>query len=118
MIIQAGKEQHPLPRFLRPLFWEYEFSELSWPKDQDLVMQKILINGDWKAVRWLRSLGSNHDMRDWIVRRRGRGLDPRQLRFWEIMLELKHSTVSQWLDEMKIDPWQTRAKRKSGSRGA
>jgi len=118
MSINPKEDQHRLPRFLRPLFWEYDFKDLYWPKDRDLVIQKVLINGDWQAVRWLRGLELDQGLTEWIVKRRGRGLDPRQLRFWEIMLELKHSTVSQWLEEMKIDPWQARAKPKTGTRGA
>ena len=71
-----------LPVKLRRLFWEYNFRDLSWEEDCDLVVAKILSRGDWESITWLRSQMDARELRDWIVCRQGRGLSPRQLRFW------------------------------------
>lgn len=100
----------PLPNFLRPLFWEYDFSKLFWPADKELVLRKILEDGDWLSLRWLRSMGLFFEVKEYIVKTEGRGLTPQKLRFWELVLDLKHSTVSKWIENMRSNPWHNRQK--------
>jgi hypothetical protein len=86
-----------LPRFLRPLFWEYDFARLSWDRDRDLVISRVLAEGDLDAIRWLIERLGKPELRRWIEARQGRGLDARQLRFWELILGLRHRQVSEWM---------------------
>jgi hypothetical protein len=93
---------------LRPLFWDHDFARLRWETDRDLIVGRILAAGDWAAVRWLvRRLGKAA-VRDWLVRRRGAGLTPRQLRFWETILPLPHRQVSAWLAQPGRQTWDRR----------
>jgi len=89
---------------LRPLFWDYDFRDLNWEKDRDLITARVLASGTWEAVTWVRSRMGDRALRDWIERRRGRGLSPRQLRFWELILGLPRRQVTTWLtaEERKI----------------
>ena len=32
----------PLPKLLRPLFWDYRFDELNWETDRDLIVGRVL----------------------------------------------------------------------------
>src|SRR5262245_36477011 len=92
-----------LPAILRELFWQYRFASLSWERDQDLVTQRILVHGTWPAIQWLRSKLGNSGIRDWIAKREGRGLSRRQLRFWEVILDLPRREVNRWLaDESRV----------------
>jgi len=87
----------PLPAMMRPLFWEYNFRSLSWEKDRNLIVSRILSAGTWQTVCWLRARIGDADLSQWIIRRRGRGLSPKQLRFWELVLDLPHDEVDLWL---------------------
>ena len=97
-----------LPPFLRPLFWEYKFSDLRWEEDRDLVIGRVLVAGSWHAVQWMRQRVAPEELRAWIVERRGRGLTPPQIRFWESILGIPRHEVNAWLATMRSDPWLDR----------
>jgi hypothetical protein len=97
----AGAVPVRLSRRLRPLFWDHDFARLTWDADADLIIGRILAAGDWQAVRWLRGLLPDPALRDWLERRRGAGLSARQLRFWELVLELPRRQVNRWLTDLQ-----------------
>lgn len=97
-----------LPELLRGLFWEYPFDELSWEEDRDLVIGRVLARGPWETVQWLRREVGDEAVREWIERARGRGLSRRQLRFWQLILELPGEEVDGWLEEREPDVWEHR----------
>jgi hypothetical protein len=100
-----------LPAKLRELFWDYDFAKLSWKHDFDLVVSRILSSGTWDQICWLRKRMNDDDLRQWIAHRQGRGLSPRQLRFWELILGLPRRKVNQWLAEGDRWIWDRRVKR-------
>src|SRR6266699_2948993 len=108
MAAQSKKRKQRLPEMLRPIFWEYRFSALNWREDRDLVISRILVSGEWKHLQWLRRRVDDTALRDWIERRRGRGLSPKQLRFWELMLNLSHRQVNAWLRAEGRKIWDQR----------
>ncbi len=75
-----------LPVLLRPLFWEYDFNPLTWEDDRDLIIARVLAAGSWEAITWLRAQLGDQAWRAWLQHHCGRGLSPRQLRFWEVIL--------------------------------
>jgi hypothetical protein len=97
-----------LPRNLRPLFWDHDFARLSWEADRDLIIHRVLAAGDWEAVRWLRRRLPRIALRDWLERRDGAGLSARQLRFWEVILELPRRQVNAWLADPARQVWDGR----------
>lgn len=97
-----------LPAILKPLFWEYKFNALSWDKDSDLITEKVLAYGEWDTVAWLRCRLGDKNLREWLIRRRGAGLSPRQLRFWELILAIPHRLVNTWLAEEGRSIWDNR----------
>jgi hypothetical protein len=100
-----------LSGFLKPLFWDYTFRTLTWEADRDLIITRVLASGSWDAVKWLRSQVSDAELRQWIVARRGRGLSPRQLRFWELILGLPRRQMNAWLAEEGRQIWHERTRR-------
>jgi hypothetical protein len=100
-----------LPAMMRPLFWEYNFRSLSWEKDRNLVVSRILSSGAWQTVCWLRTRMGDADLAQWIIRRRGRGLSAKQLRFWELVLDLPHDEVDVWLVNGDQTYWQRSGER-------
>lgn len=99
-----------LPALLRPLLWDYDFEALAWENDRDLIIARVLTSGGWEAITWLRSHVGDRALREWIERHQGRGLSPRQLRFWELILELPHRQVNRWLAAEGRKIWEKRAR--------
>jgi hypothetical protein len=110
MAIRKKKRKKPamLPEMLRPLFWDYHFWKLSWERDRDLVTARVLAEGDWDAVKWLRKRLGDEALRAWIERRRGAGLTRQQVRFWELMFGIPHRQVSEWLAQESRKVWDNR----------
>lgn len=104
----ARRKKVTLPHFLRDLFWEYSKSTLSWPEDSDLITRKILEAGNWEMLKWLLSTAGRDSLRDWLLKRRGAGLDPKRLRFWQNVLGLPEQEVDSWIKENSLNPWQNR----------
>jgi hypothetical protein len=90
------------------MFWDHDFARLTWSSDHDLIVGRILAAGDWESVRWLLRRVGKAALRDWLQRRRGAGLAPPQLRFWEIILELDRRQVNQWLADPGREAWDRR----------
>jgi hypothetical protein len=102
------KKAPPLPKKFKPLFWDVDFGSLSWQKHRDYIIGRILERGDWSAIEFVRRKTTDEGIKDWILRREGRGLDNRQLRFWQVVLELDNRTVNAWLARNKTNPWFNR----------
>ena len=97
-----------IPNILEPLFWEYEPGQLDWDSDRDLIIRRVLEAGGWEAISWLRKELGDQALREWITTSRGRNLTPRQLRFWQLILDLPARTVSAWIKESRRHTWTNR----------
>jgi hypothetical protein len=105
---RGGRCTARLPQLLRPLFWDYHFGRLSWKADTDLIIGRILAVGEWDAILWLLQRLPKPALADWLQRRRGAGLSNRQLRFWEVVLELPRRQVNGWLADPARQVWEGR----------
>jgi hypothetical protein len=97
-----------LPRALKQFFWDCAFSRLNWERDRDFVIGRLLERGDLRAMRWLRRKAGDSELRGWIEAHGGRGLSPRRLRYWELVLGLPHRRVSAWIEAQSDLPWANR----------
>jgi hypothetical protein len=95
----------PLPEVLRSLFWDYPFTELRWPTHRDLVIGRVMESGGTEAIAWIRKTVGDADLAAWIHRRDGRGLDARQLRFWQTVLDLPTRDADRWVKQAKDSAW-------------
>lgn len=68
-----------LPEELRAFFWDYDPELLSWDRNRHVIVLRLLEKGGMQAVRWLRAHLTDDEIRAFILRRRGRGIDPRRL---------------------------------------
>ncbi len=94
-----------LPEFMRPLFWEVPFHKVSPKRHMSYICQRIMEHGDEPSVRWMIGTYGKKRLREWILEREGRGLSPRTLRFWEIVLDLPHRTVTRWIRTREQPQW-------------
>ena len=94
-----------LPKSVRTYFWDYPNIKLSLKSDRDLIIRRILTSGSWDSIKWLRKTIGDAYLRQWLIEHRGRGLTPRQLRFWALLLDLPTRQVNQWVRASQKMPW-------------
>ena len=99
------------PPVVQSLFWEYDVAALDWDADRDLIVRRILTEGAWDAVQWLRDRMGDSALRRWIVAQDGDALSPRQLRFWELILDLPSERVDAWVEARRNSIWGNRRAR-------
>jgi hypothetical protein len=104
----ADMARSKLPRTLRPYFWDYDFSRLSWAADRDLIIGRILAVGNWDSLRWLRRRLPDAELRSWLEHRRGAGLSNRHLRYWELILKIPRRKVNAWFADPARQIWEGR----------
>jgi hypothetical protein len=97
-----------LPKSAATFFWDCDFASLSWEKHRDFIIRRLLQSGSWEILTWLRAEVGDAALRQWIVHQHGAGLSPRQLRFWEAVLDLPGSEVTQWVRSASMRPWERR----------
>ena len=93
-----------LSALLRRYLWEYDPGKLSWEGSRHIIITRLLQSGGWDAVVWLRAHVSDQELRDLLIRRRGRGLNPERLRFWELILDLPRERVDEWVAAARANP--------------
>ncbi len=97
-----------LPEELRSCFWDYDPERLSWERSRHTIVLRLLEKGGLQAVRWLQERLSDDEIREFIIRRRGRGMSPPRLRFWSLLVDIPRSEVDQWIEAARRDPWHSR----------
>ena len=97
-----------LPKSLQKYFWEYSFKDLSWSKDHDLIIRRLLTDGSWESILWLRKRIGDDSLRRWLITHQARGLSPRQIRFWSLVLDLPKLRVETWAQTARSFPWSQR----------
>ena len=107
-MVRGQRSRSKLPEQLRALFWEYDFDDLSWEDDSDLIVARVLERGTWSDVLWLRRTLGDVALLGWITKRQGRGLSARDLRFWEVVLSIPHAQVTAWIDQPGRSVWEFR----------
>jgi hypothetical protein len=100
-----------LPDPLRKYFPEYDAGRLTWEEDRHTILRRLLESGGWDAVTWLRAHASDEELRDFIEDRRGRGIAPRRLRYWGLVLQLPRERVTAWILAQQATPWGRRTAR-------
>lgn len=91
-------------------FWDYDADSLSWEGSRHTIVLRLLQSGGMDAVKWLMSHMSDDEIRDFLVRREGRGIDPRRLRFWSVVLDIPRSQVDRWIAAARSNPWNRRTR--------
>jgi hypothetical protein len=72
-------------------------------------VERVLAQGADREIVWLRQEIGEDALRDWLVRNQGKALSQRQLRYWELVLDLPPGLVDEWLSSPSRKIWDTRA---------
>lgn len=67
------------PSAVRSLFWEYDTADLNRTDDRDLILRRVLTEGNHHALRWLREHVNDARLRAWLLKQLGDQLSPKQL---------------------------------------
>ena len=97
-----------LPRRLSQFFWDCRWSDVDPQRNATFVAYRVLTNGDWLAIQWLRKTVGDAALRELVRHRCGRGLSRYQLRFWQAIWKLPRSEVDAWLADRIDDTWEQR----------
>lgn len=108
---RTAAPRRSLPDGLRGLFWEHSFHRLRWDRDREFILRRLLSEGGWSHVRLARRRFGDPTIREWIVRRKGRGLAPDRLRFWQLILDLPSDPVDAWVRKARRSSWGARSRR-------
>lgn len=99
----------PLPDGIRSLLHDTAPAGVSWEQHEDFLVDRILADGDWDSVRWLRRTAGDAAIRVRILATRGRRLSPRQIRLWQLLLDLPQDLVDTWLADPNRSVWDRRS---------
>lgn len=61
-------------------------------------------------MTWLRERVEPDQLRQWLIRRRCRGLDAKRIRFWELTLDLPADQVDGWVRAARAGVWERRTR--------
>ena len=100
-----------LPKDVTQLFWNQNPRDVSWDLHRDWVIGRVLSAGPWSAIVWLRRQLGDRALCEWIVHHEGRGLSARQIRFWQVVLEIPEEIVDEWLKSDSHRIWNQRVGR-------
>jgi hypothetical protein len=104
----AAGPKEELPPALAPLFWNCAPGAVSLRDHADFVAGRVLSEGSWDAILWLRRERGDAAIEDYLRRTSGRLLSPRQLRLWECLLGLPHDLVTSWIERPERRIWDGR----------
>ena len=97
---------------LEPLFWEYDFEDIDISKDRELIIKKVLSHGSVEDLKWLRKAVGDKEIRAFLIRIKGKGIDRRRLRFYQVIFRLPTKEVNIWLNEPAKRIWDNRCQQK------
>ena len=73
-----------LPEELLDLFWEFDARELRVATAKATIFLKVLTRGRKKHKVWLAHRFGREQVKDWIIRRQGRGITTTTMREWGV----------------------------------
>jgi hypothetical protein len=89
-------------------FWDLDISSLKWEQHRNFIVRRVLQYGDLQSLCWLRSRMGDEDLRIWIVTHNGSGLNPRQVRYWALILNIENPLADQWVKSACQTTWERR----------
>jgi hypothetical protein len=111
--MESGSMESPtgrveLPDCITRVLWDTDTRRVTWETHRESVLGRVLVYGDWDAIRWLRAVAGDDAIRAWIVGTRGRRLSRQQIRFWQLVLDLPDGHVREWLSSPERSVWDAR----------
>jgi antitoxin HigA-1 len=106
----AAVQQH-IPAVLERYFWDQDPTKLTWDENRHAIVTRLMESGGWDSVEWLRAQMDDDELTAFLVRRFGRGISPKRLRFWGLTLGIPPELVDEWIAAQMSNPWSQRVRR-------
>jgi hypothetical protein len=87
----ANKEPKRLPGFLKPYFWETDFSQVQERRHRTCVIERVLEYGDDRAIRWLRESYTPAQVAR--VVKTSRAISPNTANLWSLTLGIPRDKI-------------------------
>lgn len=94
-----------LNSLLLPLFWDFRPECLRLGRDRDLIIGRVLSEGNWEQIQWLRRELGDSPLRCWLLKSKGRILSRRQLCFWGLIFDLPSKEIEECLNDPRRRIW-------------
>jgi len=98
-----------IPAPILRLLHDCDPGTLTWEGNLGFLIDRVLASDNWAAIRALRERVSDREIAERIRNTRGRKLSRRQLRFWQVVLELDSDDVDSWMTEPGRGTWDARS---------
>ena len=95
---------------VRSLFWEYDFEDLDLSRDRELVIKRVLSHGSMEDLKWLRKIVGDEEIKRFLLKTKGRGIDRRRLSFYQVIFRLPAAEVDSWLKDPARRIWDNRCR--------
>ena len=73
-----------IPAEHRWLFWDVDADSIDIDRHADYVLERVMLRGDWAAMRWLVQTFTADTLADFLARKQDR-LPPRERAFWSLI---------------------------------
>ena len=93
------------------LFWEYNQKDLSLLEDKELIIKRVLSHGSVEDLRNLRKALGDEEIKAVLMKIKGRGIERRRLRFYQVIFCLPKKEVDSWLKDALRDIWEKRCRK-------
>lgn len=80
-----------LPLFLEKYFWDVDFKKLDPKKDSYFIIERILEEGDIKAINWMLKNFPKNIIKD--VLQRSKKLSKKSANFWAIIFNIPKNKI-------------------------
>ena len=80
-----------LPQFLKKYFWDVDFSKLDKEIYGSFIIDRILEEGDEKAVRWMRDNFDIAQIKNVLFN--SKNLSPKSANYWQLIFNLKRDKI-------------------------
>ena len=103
--------KNDFPDYVKSLFWDCDINDIDVEKHQDFIIRRVLDRGEWSAVKWLRKDVGDDAIRNWLLKTKGKGLEPRKINFWGIILNIPENQVAQLVESANQSTWNARVRK-------
>jgi len=80
-----------LPKFLEKYFWDVNFSKLDKENHTPFIIERILEEGDERAVKWMRNNFDPNEIENVLYN--SKNLSRKSANFWQLIFNVKRSKI-------------------------
>lgn len=80
-----------LPKFLKKYFWDVDFETINLQKESYFIIERILEEGDKKAIKWMLQTFSKDLIQ--AVLQKSRRLSKKSANFWAVIFNIPKNKI-------------------------